>query len=433
MKKFFGLLITLIFLGLLYFAGMTFFRTHFLPRTKINDVSVAFRSVDTASERISSAPVIIKLKEKAKDGSEAEETITLEPEANTSFRYDCSEILAQQDPKMWLPSFFKEKTYTCNKIYGSYDLAALKRSVHALNCLNSANVETPKDAYLALEGQELFLREATAGNLLKEDVLTEAVKTFASAYLNGSGEDTLDLSPYYEKAAIQADDPALQQQYQDMQDLLGKTVQLNISASLHQDLRKDVFFDWLLFADNAFTVNEEKVQEYARSIADKYSVSDYEYISSSGLTKRLSEAVLATEDTLVDAPWVYESRKKVEVSISQQTLWYYENDEVVFSSPIVSGDVPTGCSTPTGTYYVQRKVSPNTLRGSDYTEYVDYWIGWDNAGGHLLGFHDASWRSEFGGDIYLTDGSHGCINMPTDKAGQLYNAVEIGTPVYIYN
>ena len=30
-----------------------------------------------------------------------------------------------------------------------------------------------------------------------------------------------------------------------------------------------------------------------------------------------------------------------------------------------------------------------------------------------IGFHDASWRDEFGGDIYLTDGSHGCINHST--------------------
>ena len=432
MKKILGLLITLILLGLLYFAGVTFFRTHFLPRTKINDISVAFRSVDTANERISADPVTVNVIESGKDGSEIKETITLEAQPGTSFLRDSSEILQQQDPWLWLPSFFKDKEYTSNKLSGTYDLAALRRSIASLACFRQENIVEPQDAYLALEGQELYLREAKDGNRVREEDVEKALSEFADAYLNGSQEDTLDLRPLYEKAAIQADDPALQEKYQAMKGLLEKTIQLNISGSLHLDLKKDVFLDWLLFADNAFSVNEEEVNAYARSFADKYSTSQYEYISASSLTKRLCEAALSTEDIIVDAPWVYESRKRVEVSISQQTLWYIENDEVVFSSPIVSGDVPTGRSTPTGTYYVQRMVSPNTLRGSDYTEYVDYWIGWDNAGGHLLGFHDASWRSEFGGEIYLTDGSHGCVNMPTDKAAQLYASVEIGTPVYIY-
>ena len=49
-----------------------------------------------------------------------------------------------------------------------------------------------------------------------------------------------------------------------------------------------------------------------------------------------------------------------------------------------------------------------------------------------VGMHDASWRDEFGGDIYQNEGSHGCINLPTDKAEELYGYVEIGTPVVIY-
>ena len=37
-----------------------------------------------------------------------------------------------------------------------------------------------------------------------------------------------------------------------------------------------------------------------------------------------------------------------------------------------------------------------------------------------IGFHDASWRSKFGGTIYQYSGSHGCINLPVDKAKLLY-------------
>ena len=51
--------------------------------------------------------------------------------------------------------------------------------------------------------------------------------------------------------------------------------------------------------------------------------------------------------------------------------------------------------------------------------------------GHI-GIHDASWRKEFGGEIYLTDGSHGCINTPLEKVRELYDMVEIGPPVIMF-
>ena len=37
-----------------------------------------------------------------------------------------------------------------------------------------------------------------------------------------------------------------------------------------------------------------------------------------------------------------------------------------------------------------------------------------------IGLHDASWRSEFGSDIYLYNGSHGCVNLPYDAAKIIY-------------
>ena len=50
-----------------------------------------------------------------------------------------------------------------------------------------------------------------------------------------------------------------------------------------------------------------------------------------------------------------------------------------------------------------------------------------------IGFHDASWRSKFGGTIYQYSGSHGCINLPVDKAKLLYEKVYKGMPVLCHN
>lgn len=113
------------------------------------------------------------------------------------------------------------------------------------------------------------------------------------------------------------------------------------------------------------------------------------------------------------------------VSISNQTLKYYEYDRLVLSSNVVTG---INGKTPIGTFKVLNKATDIILKGKDYKSFVNYWIAFKGAS---FGFHDASWRSNFGGNIYKYNGSHGCVNMPYNKVRQLYNIVPIGTPVYI--
>lgn len=113
------------------------------------------------------------------------------------------------------------------------------------------------------------------------------------------------------------------------------------------------------------------------------------------------------------------------VSISNQTLKYYEYGELVLSSNVVTG---INGKTPIGNFKVLNKARNIILKGKDYESFVSYWIAFK---GNSFGFHDASWRSKFGGTIYKYNGSHGCVNMPYSKVQKLYNMVSVGTPVYI--
>lgn len=122
---------------------------------------------------------------------------------------------------------------------------------------------------------------------------------------------------------------------------------------------------------------------------------------------------------------VEEKNAYIDVSISEQRLNYYEYGKLVLSSDIVTG-VNNG--TPTGNYRVLNKARNVTLKGVNYTSFVNYWIAFI---GHSYGIHDASWRTNFGGSIYKYNGSHGCINMPYTNASKLYNMVDIGTPVHV--
>ena len=51
---------------------------------------------------------------------------------------------------------------------------------------------------------------------------------------------------------------------------------------------------------------------------------------------------------------------------------------------------------------------------------------------NLVAFHDADWRYSFGGEIYLTNGSHGCVNLPPAAAAELFQITQVGDPVVVH-
>ena len=127
----------------------------------------------------------------------------------------------------------------------------------------------------------------------------------------------------------------------------------------------------------------------------------------------------------------------VEVDLTAQYMWYVKDGSVQFESDVVTGEPVNGMETPQGVYsilYTQRdavligETDPKTGEPI-YRTKVRYWMPFTQQG---HGFHDADWQSAFGGNVYTYSGSHGCVNMPVDKAGELYSMLETGTPVVIH-
>lgn len=118
----------------------------------------------------------------------------------------------------------------------------------------------------------------------------------------------------------------------------------------------------------------------------------------------------------------------VEVDMGEQMMYYYESGEQKLSTPVVTGNTSRRMGTPSGVNYVYAKQRNRVLRGPGYASPVDFWM--PVKGG--IGIHDASWRSRYGGTIYQTNGSHGCINTPRDVMVELYDSVEVGTPVVMF-
>ncbi len=119
----------------------------------------------------------------------------------------------------------------------------------------------------------------------------------------------------------------------------------------------------------------------------------------------------------------------IDVDLTNQNVRYILNGETVFESPCVSGDTGKGRSTPTGVFAIYGHVAGTYLTGPTWHNWVDYWMPFSRGG---CGLHDATWRRKFGGTIYKTNGSHGCVNLPHDKAEELFNMVGIGTVVVVH-
>lgn len=119
----------------------------------------------------------------------------------------------------------------------------------------------------------------------------------------------------------------------------------------------------------------------------------------------------------------------VEVDLSSQHVWLYVDGVEELSVDCVSGTyTDQGRKTPEGTYTIDYLMSPAVLTGPDWYSPVSYWMPFNGG----IGLHDATWRSSFGGDIFMYSGSHGCINLPLEAAQRLYSYAYAGMPVICY-
>ncbi len=128
----------------------------------------------------------------------------------------------------------------------------------------------------------------------------------------------------------------------------------------------------------------------------------------------------------------------VVVDISSQEVKLYCNNEIILTTPVVTGKPSTPSDK--GLFEIYDISHSRYLIGPNYKSYVDIMMKYN--GGE--GLHDAEyhthedgfrhgWRdaSEFGGDTYLKHGSHGCINMLHEDVMTVSDYVDIGTKVLV--
>lgn len=202
-------------------------------------------------------------------------------------------------------------------------------------------------------------------------------------------------------------------------------------------------------------INQEALDAFVQELSDKYSIAgtsgsfhttggstvnltvsyNGQYVDNDGLSQDIVTCMQEGISETRTAPYLASGIRNmpyggtyIEVNLNSQCLWFYKNGELMISSPLVSGTVSKGWLTPNGVFSIYYKNTDTYLVGDDYRCFVNYWMPFYGA----YGLHDATYRSTFGGEYYLYNGSHGCLNLPLKTASTIYNNAPIGTRVIIY-
>lgn len=121
--------------------------------------------------------------------------------------------------------------------------------------------------------------------------------------------------------------------------------------------------------------------------------------------------------------------KRIVVDLSQETLYAYDGDTLFMQESISTGLELTPTSP--GTFSVYKKTPSRYMQGpipevSD--QYYDLpgvpWNLYFTYGGAVI--HGAYWHDHFG-----QPWSHGCVNLPPQKAKELYLWADVGTKVIV--
>nr|WP_303217896.1 L,D-transpeptidase family protein [uncultured Blautia sp.] len=464
--KIFGLvMLMIIVLGGCAYGGISYYFTdRFFEGTWINGVDcsqkTAYEVEQLMAEKLSEYSIEVSSR------NIAAQTIRGE---DIDYQYmstgEILQLLKKQKPYEWIRGLYEQKSYTVSENVG-YNKTLLQEQLKSLNCAQAENQVEPENAYVAFRDNQFVIVPETEGSKLN---IKEAYKLLdAAVEANEASIDFSDNQDAYVSAEVTQDDPALQSALEACNNYTKASITYTFgdqSTTLDGNTIKDwLQFDekgQLVWDDNSF---QQHVADYVAQLAATYDTvgTEREFQATSGRTVYVSSSVygwkidqaaetaqLSQEiqsGTQTTREPVYSQTANaygvndlgntyIEVDLSEQHMYYYQDGVNIFESDFVSGNMSyADRQTHAGIFTLYYKKSPDVLRGGQkgtanyYEQPVQYWMPFDGG----IGFHDADWRDEFGGDIYLTSGSHGCINLPPENAEVLYDLIQYDVPIVCF-
>ena len=446
-------LICMVIIFLVFVLTIMFMKDTFHYSTSINGIDCSFLNINDAMKKL----------EKTMNSTKITFLFADDKEYTCVGAYFDFEVNSA-NPLLGILS--KQKVNDENKKeYNLTDLYNVDEEV-AKNYLSSLSIFTdkstnkePVNAYLEWDEDksEFYIVPEVYGNKLDFD---EAYKYLLNALRNGKTvidfREITDITP-----EITANSIELKEQKENINKIVATTVEYKLHNGDTYKLYAKTIKDWVTRDDNGnYSIDlESNVTKFVDELAKKakYKITSTKF-NATGLGKisvsfgRATYANVDKEKEIERLTKQLESKKSakfeviyeplpdytkidtyVELDLSRQRVWMYVNGECVLETPCVTGNVAQGYSTPAGIYYLTYKTMNATLEGynydgSTYSTPVTYWMPFNGG----IGFHDATWRGSFGGNIYMTNGSHGCVNLPYWAASTLYSYINTSIPIILY-
>lgn len=452
-KKNLILIIAATTVAAIYLGAATFFSFHFCPGSKLNGQDISWMTISQVRDLVNSKTSSYVLDIVGRSGLDEKITasdISWKPDFNESL----NDNLGFVNGLKWPVYVLSHRSFT-NEDMASFDEELLKSKINSMSFFKEENMISPVDAQLVFDETlaEYTIVPEDYGSKADRDAFYEAV---VEALSTMQMTLSLDKAGVYEDPKIFSDNKALTDECQS----LNKYASAKITYTFGDDVITvdgNYIKDWISYDGTTTTLDTDKVNEFVNTLGRTYDTfgRDRTFTTSLGQTitvsggdygwwmdrnTTLSELVTAIESTSIcDMTPVYfgtaaqygsqdYGTSYVEVDLDHQHVYVYENGSLVIDTDCVSGKATNDRVTPTGTFGITYKERDATLTGQNYSSDVKYWMPFYGN----VGLHDASWRSSFGSDIYVTNGSHGCINLPPDAAAVIFEHVEKGEAVIVY-
>lgn len=448
-----GLTVLLVVVSFYSFKSIQY-ADRFLPKTEINHIDVGGLTVDQANKKIdaelSDAPFAIQL-----NNTLWKKIKRSEFGWQQDYMNELIGIKEQQAPFTWGIRLFSGSQHQLASTYDQTQVNQLIENFGAtLLQANLTRIPT-KNASIEWGKKSFVIVPEKKGNTIDVAAVQKVLKQNLE-----NGKQSVDAEDYYAQPVLTKNDSNLKKQKDKLNQFAKMKASYTISGQ-QVKIPSTELQSWLTTNEQAeISLNQEKVTAFVTKLNDEYNtkVNATQFNSTrrgsvavpAGIyswsvnipaeVNELSAQILKGEDfnrvpiVESDAPNVQTTigNTYMEIDLQNQHMWYYKEGNVQFETDIVSGKPST--PTPPGLNYLVSKSTDQVLRGfnddgSKYASPVSYWMPIDHTG---VGIHDSNWQSAYGGDLWLSRGSHGCLNTPPERMAELYPILEVGTPVFVF-
>lgn len=404
-----GLVLIFVILNLVIFAAFLH-RTY--PNTYIANLSIGSVNYNSVPNKINSLALLphsIALQQHGKS--------THITPVKLGMEVDYAKIETSAKKRSWLPlvNLFKSHKIPVSIKFNKTTLAS------KLSELALLDKSDPVNAHIVIQNSRFLLAGSTNGYQLN---IAQAASAITHAAAENKTVIMLPLTVIVPKVTSASLQPSLQQ-LQTQQNIAlsftynGKTTRPS-SATITS---------WYGLENNNYSPQANKIRSYIAAVGASDGIQVQNMSAAITATMSALQKMSATAVALVAVPPSVCSSSSISqlvlVNITQQHMWACQGPDQVYDSPVTTGAYQ---ETPTGTWHIYAKETNLHLIGPTWNDYVNYWLPFYSA----YGFHDASWQTfPFGGPEYTTQGSHGCVHLPTTAMAWLYGWSKIGTTVTI--